>query len=183
VQFNGLIENASQLRAGIQSVTFGLYKDRTAGAPLWQETQNVMVESNGFFGVLLGAGTPGGIPVELFTGGDPRWVGVQMNGTGGVEEARVLLVSVPYALKAADAETLGGRPLSDFWLAAPVNPAADPKCTAPCLNSFQIGDGTILDADIHPSAGIAPNKIAGTAATLGANTFNGRQTINGNLAL
>jgi hypothetical protein len=31
----------------------------------------------------------------------------------------VLLLSVPYALKAMDAETLGGRPISDFVLSAP----------------------------------------------------------------
>src|SRR4029077_12206102 len=34
---------------------------------------------------------------------------------------RVLLVSVPYALKAADADTLGGKPLSSFVLANPVS--------------------------------------------------------------
>jgi len=37
-----------------------------------------------------------------------------------------MLVSVPYALKAADAETLGGRPASAYLLAAPVAATADP---------------------------------------------------------
>ena len=36
----------------------------------------------------------------------------------GAEQERVLLVSVPYALKAADADTLGGKPLSAFVLAS-----------------------------------------------------------------
>ena len=35
--------------------------------------------------------------------------------------ARVLLLSVPYAMKAADAETIGGLPPSAFVLAAPLN--------------------------------------------------------------
>jgi hypothetical protein len=35
---------------------------------------------------------------------------------GQAEQPRVLLVSVPYALKAADAETVGGKPLSAFVL-------------------------------------------------------------------
>jgi hypothetical protein len=65
VQFNGVIENPAGL-TGPQSVTFALYKDQSGGAPLWQETQNVTIESNGYFTVLLGAGTPGGIPVQLF---------------------------------------------------------------------------------------------------------------------
>jgi hypothetical protein len=37
---------------------------------------------------------------------------------GGEEQPRVLLLSVPYALKAADAETLGGKPASAFLQAA-----------------------------------------------------------------
>jgi hypothetical protein len=40
-----------------------------------------------------------------------------VNLPGEAEQPRVLLVSVPYALKAADAETLGGKPLSAFVLA------------------------------------------------------------------
>jgi hypothetical protein len=36
------------------------------------------------------------MPVELFTSGEPRWLGVRIN--GGEEQPRVLLVSIPYAL-------------------------------------------------------------------------------------
>src|SRR6266853_4634554 len=53
----------------------------------------------------------------LFTSGDARWLGVQVENQK--EQSRVLLVSVPYALKAADAETVGGKPPSAFMLAAP----------------------------------------------------------------
>ena len=186
VQFNGVIENSgSQAQPGIQSVTFALYKDDREGPPLWQETQNVAVDSNGRFGVLLGAGTQGGIPKELFAAGDPRWLGVQGNGNGQVEQPRILLLSVPYALKAADAETLGGRPLSDFVLAGTVaNTSKEAPCNASCPKSLGIAPTLIVDADIDPIAAISPTKVAGTAATLGTNTFNGKQTIsNGNLAL
>src|SRR5713226_581774 len=60
-----------------------------------------------------------GLPLELFTSGEPRWLGVRVQLPGEVEQPRVLLVSVPYALKAADAETLGGKPASAFVLATP----------------------------------------------------------------
>src|SRR5207245_7367940 len=40
------------------------------------------------------------------------------------EQPRVLLLSVPYALKAADAETIGGLPPSAFVLAAPQTSSA-----------------------------------------------------------
>lgn len=43
-----------------------------------------------------------------------RWLGVQVEGRP--EESRILLVAVPYALKAADADTLGGKPASAFVL-------------------------------------------------------------------
>ena len=49
-----------------------------------------------------------------------------MNLPGEVEQPRVLLVSVPYALKAADADTLGGLPASAFVLAGASGPTTMP---------------------------------------------------------
>ena len=56
------------------------------------------------------------MPLDLFASGEARWLGVQPEGQA--EQARVELVSVPYALKAGDAQTLGGQPLSAFVLAS-----------------------------------------------------------------
>ena len=81
------------------------------------ETQNVMADAKGNYTVQLGATKPDGLPLDLFTSGEARWLGVRVN--GGEEQPRVLLLSVPYALKAADAETVGGLPASAFILAAP----------------------------------------------------------------
>jgi hypothetical protein len=61
---------------------------------------------------LLGANSPNGVPAELFTSGEARWLGVQAERQH--EQSLVLLVSVPYALKAGDAQTLGGLPPSAF---------------------------------------------------------------------
>ncbi len=60
--------------------------------------------------------------MDLFATGEARWLEVQI--AGGVPQPRVLLVSVPYALKAADAATLGGLPPSAFALAHPAPEAA-----------------------------------------------------------
>jgi len=67
---------------------------------------------------------------------------------GQGEQPRVLLVSAPYALKAGDAETLGGLPLSAFLLAAPTSastaPAAATMPAATPLPSGTItGTGTV----------------------------------------
>ncbi|MBI3896261.1 MAG: hypothetical protein HY313_10075, partial [Acidobacteria bacterium] len=118
MQVNGVLKDqAGQPLTGIQGVTFTLYREQSGGAPLWLETQNVQLDEQGRYGVLLGAVTSDGLPQELFSSGEARWLGVQVNLSGEVEQPRVLLVSVPYALKAADAETLGGLPASAFVLA------------------------------------------------------------------
>ena len=101
---------------GVAGVTFSIYKDQYEGSPLWMETQNVQADLKGNYTVQLGANSPQGLPLELFMAGEARWLGVRVN--GGEEQPRTLLLSVPYALKAADAETLGGKPLSAFMMMA-----------------------------------------------------------------
>src|SRR6202000_79088 len=88
---------------------------------LWSETQNVLADSNGHFNALLGTATTGGFPSELFSTGQSRWLGITI--ARQPEMARVMLASVPYAMKAGDADTLGGLPASSYvttqQLAAP----------------------------------------------------------------
>jgi len=103
--------------AGVAGVTFSIYKEQEGGAALWMETQNVQADGKGNYTAQLGATKAQGLPVELFSSGQARWLGVRIN--NGEEAARVLLLSVPYAMKAADAETIGGLPPSAFVLAAP----------------------------------------------------------------
>jgi hypothetical protein len=110
----GLKDEQGKARTGVVGVTFAVYKDQEGGAALWLETQNVELDEQGHYTVLLGATRNEGLPLELFSAGEPRWLGMQVNLSREVEQPRVLLVSVPYALKAADADTLGGKPLSSF---------------------------------------------------------------------
>jgi hypothetical protein len=118
IRFSGVAKNAQgQPRSGVVGITFALYKEQEGGAALWLETQNVAADAQGQYVVLLGSTATAGVPMEAFSANEARWLGVQPEGQA---EQRVLLVSVPYALKAADAETLGGMPASSFVLAAPV---------------------------------------------------------------
>jgi hypothetical protein len=105
--------------SGTMGATFALYKDEHGSAALWIETQNVTADISGRYTVQLGASKPDGLRAELFTSGEARWLGVSINGQA--EQPRVLLLSVPYALKAADAETIDGLPPSAFVLAVPPN--------------------------------------------------------------
>lgn len=98
----------------VVGVTFSLYKDADGGAPLWMEVQNIRPDKNGRYTLTLGSTTNEGLPTSLFASGEARWLGVQPEGQA--EQPRVLLLSVPYALKAADAETVGDfRPRPLCW--------------------------------------------------------------------
>jgi hypothetical protein len=67
--------------------------------------------------VLLGATQPTGLPLDLFTTGKARWLGVRPEPPTVSELPRILLVGVAYAMEASDADTLGGKPASAFALA------------------------------------------------------------------
>lgn len=119
---------------GAVGITFLLYKDQTGGPPLWMETQNVQADRNGHYSVMLGSESSHGLPAEAFATGEARWLGIQPNGQA--EQPRVVLVSVPYALKAADAQTLNGLPASAFVLAGPPTTCGDVAASpGPLANS------------------------------------------------
>jgi hypothetical protein len=120
VRFNGSLKNTDgSPRTDIIGVTFAVYGEPTGGVPLWQETQNVELDRQGRYVVLLGATTADGMPKDLFSSGGPRWLGVLAHLPGETEQPRVLFVSAPYAIEAADAQTLGGLPASAFAKVAP----------------------------------------------------------------
>lgn len=118
VNFSGRLSDGNgKALTGIVGVTFYLYNSQQGGAPLWMETQNVQPDKFGNYTVQLGSTTSQGLPSTLFVSGEARWLGVQAQGQA--EQPRVMLLSVPYAMKAGDAATVGGLPPSAFILAAP----------------------------------------------------------------
>ena len=120
INISGVFRPADGQPAGpVETVTVSIYADQEGGAPLWQETQTVAVDGQGRYSLLLGASQPDGIPAAVFGAGDARWRGTLVERAGEVEGARVRITSVPYALRASDADTLGGRPASAYVLAPP----------------------------------------------------------------
>ena len=141
--------------AGVVSVTFSLYKDQQGANPLWQETQNVQTNAAGHYTVLLGSASADGMPLELFTSGEAHWLGVQIQGQP--EQARVLLVSVPYALKAYEAETLSGRSVSDFVLLNKTSPTSS-SASGASQDSNSASDSNLRRVD-------GPRQFVGDNAT------------------
>ena len=155
VNYSGVLTDINgKALAAVVGVTFALYPDAEGGAPLWAETQNIQPTKSGHYTVMLGSTSSTGLPQDVFVSGEARWLGVQVEGQA--EAPRVLLVAVPYALKAGDAETIGGLPASAFVLAngdagtassaksatAAISAAA-PKNSAPPANPAVTGKGTV----------------------------------------
>src|SRR5579864_936450 len=116
---------------GALSVTFSIYPDQQSATALWTETQVVQVAGEKY-SVMLGSTAATGLPPEIFAADQAHWLGVQVNGV----EKRFLLVSVPYAMKAVEAERLGGLLPSDFVTAAQLqsllqNSASQPAGSQP----------------------------------------------------
>jgi len=115
VKVSGVLTDlAGKPLSGTVQVTFTLHKDETDEAPLWMETQKLEIDSRGRYTALLGATQAGGVPAEIFGSDEARWLGVQVEDQP--QRPRTLLLSVPYALKAVEAEKLGGKSVSDFVL-------------------------------------------------------------------
>jgi hypothetical protein len=116
MKFGGVLRDlAGKPLTGTVDVTFSLYSTEAGGSALWFETQSVQADELGRYTALVGAMHADGLPVELFASGEVRWLGIQV-GSETEQQPRVLLVSVPYALKAGDAATLGGKPASAYML-------------------------------------------------------------------
>ena len=144
---------------GIVGVTFSLYKEQTGGSPLWMETQNVDLDKNGHYSVLLGSASAHGIPADAFVAGEARWLGVQPSDQS--EQPRVMLASVPYAMKAHDAETINGLPASAFVLAGPAA-SGTPSSTPTNVTESAAAAATITGSG---TAGFLPHFTG--AATIG----------------
>jgi hypothetical protein len=154
---------------GVSGVTFLLYKEQQGGSPLWMETQTVTTDENGHYSVTLGAASTAGLPTSLFPAGESRWLAVQPHGEA--EQSRVLLLSVPYALKAGDASTVGGLPASAFMLAnsgatskgssATSSPATSNGAgkAAPPANPAVTGKGTLNYIPLWDSASDIVNSV------------------------
>jgi len=196
VKFSGVLNdgnNNNKPMTGPVGVTFSLYKDSESGAPLWMETQNVTPDKTGHYSVLLGSTTSQGLS-DLFNSGEARWLGVQVEGEA--EKPRTLLMSVPYALKAADAETIGGLPPSAFVKAAApgvASPAANSLTPAAAISGTGAANhvtkwtstGTLGNSNIwdgpNGNVGIATTSPSAKLDVNGTALIRSNATVNGSL--
>jgi hypothetical protein len=168
VKFSGIARDGNGVpTVGLVGRTFGIYEQQEGGPPLWVETHNVQTDEHGRYTVLLGSTQPEGIPLSLFVNGAARWVGTLPEETS--EMPRTLLASVPYALKASDADTLGGIPSSDYLRTAQLTQILGSILSQPVVSESGFMSKLQLDPiprsdPLPPSGGVGqpdvPNQIS-----------------------
>ena len=87
IRHNGVFPGFSrQSQSGATGVTFSIYRQQFDGTPLWTEIQNVQPDKDGNYTVLLGSSRSEGMPTDLFTTAEPRWLEVEV---GQAKQPRV----------------------------------------------------------------------------------------------
>ena len=176
------LDSRGNVLSGEKIVTFLIYKGEQGGEPLFTETQTVTPDRSGQYKVQLGASLSNGIPIDLFASGEARWLEVQI--AGEQPQPRVLLVSVPYALKAADAATLGGLPASAYALAGNKSAAnsVTSAITPDGVTAVTTTGGTANQLAKFSGSNTIVNSILydnGTAVGIGTTTPSSTLTVNG----
>jgi len=172
ITVSGIYQPASGVPAPKSiAITLAVYADASGGAALFEETQDVSLDPSGRYTVQFGATQADGLPLSLFAAGQERWLGVQFAGPGETERARTRLTSVPYALRAADAETLGGQPASAYVLApkAASDAATGTTKAATTANDIQAGTPNVL-AKYIDSVTVGNSAVVETGGAVGIGT-------------
>jgi hypothetical protein len=108
---------AGDPRTGNVLMVASIYAGSSDAQPLWSEQQLITLDEAGRYTIFVGATLPDGVPKELFltdAASAGHWIGLAVEGEA--ELPRVMLLSVPYALRAREADTLAGRSAADFVL-------------------------------------------------------------------
>jgi hypothetical protein len=169
-------------------MSFSLYQNQAGGPALWSETQTVKVGTDGRYSVLLGTTSAEGLSQTLFQAGEARWIEARPSqaalnatisgdtvaeATNATPVARSLLSAVPYAFKSVDADTLAGRPASDYVT------REDLQSTVASQVQVTSSAKTTLSNVTSPSSIVGtPMPILGSSSS-SSSQFGGGATLNG----
>jgi len=110
VDFQGLLlDTAGDPVNGLVDLDFALFDAATGGTALWSELHADVSVVDGVYDVTLGSGTP--LTPALLATGDMY---LEISVEGETLSPRRQLLAVPYALRAAEAESLDGLPGAYF---------------------------------------------------------------------
>jgi len=107
-----LLDGLGQPRTGVVVMRVSLYATQDENAPLWFEDHTITLDPAGHYTVFAGATSQEGLPREFFAANTAQWIGLAV--VGEPELPRTRLLSVPYAMTAANADSLGGTPAAEY---------------------------------------------------------------------
>lgn len=144
-------------RTGNVLLVLSLYDAQDDPAPRWVEHQVVTLDGSGRYDVQFGSTLEAGLPPELFSGTPGvRWVGVAVENEP--EQPRMMLLSVPYAARAATADSLAGRAASDFVLTDNLNEAVTAALETRAASATPDGSASRMD-DSPLTSATTPNTL------------------------
>ncbi len=148
ISYQGRVtDSAGTPLQGSQSLTFSIYYFATGAVALWTEVQTVTV-TDGLFSAELGSVTPfGSLVFDV-----PYFLGISING-GSELSPRKPLTSVPYAMKASDADTVGG--LTTTQLQGAVGPQGPIGPEGPAGNDGAVGADGATGPQGDPGVGVS----------------------------
>jgi hypothetical protein len=144
----GKLKTAGGIPGGTAHVTFSIFSEEDGGVPLWSEGADVQLDGSGRYTVVLGR-MPNFLPLDIFVSGSAHWI--EMASDGYLTARRVQIVSVPYAVRASNAEMLAGHPASDFVLAQPS------IALAPPIDPLRFGTQTVRALGFESTASQGPS--------------------------
>ncbi|MDD5718067.1 MAG: hypothetical protein PHQ53_00085 [Candidatus Krumholzibacteria bacterium] len=102
INYQGILTNADGVPIdGTHDLTFSIYENSTTETALWTEVHTAVSVADGLFNVILGGVSS--FPEDLYEGAE-RWMGITVD-TDEEISPRMRLTSVPWALRAAVADT------------------------------------------------------------------------------
>lgn len=113
MSFSARISDGSGPIDGAVDLNIKIFDASSGGMMLWEESHGGAMASSGLVHLELGSTDPvgNGLDTSVFDGGN-RWLELSIGGI--VQTPRLKIGSVPYAVKAADADTVGGRSASSL---------------------------------------------------------------------
>jgi hypothetical protein len=137
ITLNGILrERSGQPLSGVVVLIFSLYKNQEGGTPLWTEHQNVSVDEQGRYSVLLGATKADGLPMELFTSAETKWLGVHAQRPGEEEQPRLLLGgTTPFLHTSGVQNVFLGQGAGNYSFSGPYNVAVGAAALESITNS------------------------------------------------
>lgn len=161
IAFTGNLRSNGAPVTGAHTFVFSLFDADTGGTSAWSETHVGLTASEGLVHAQLGTTTA--LTPSVLTGA-PLWLEISIDGE--VLSPRLALASAPYAIRASEADTVGGLHASDLQR----------RITGTCTSGAVVGinaDGTLFCATpaqglsslwTHSASGIAVNNNTGNGS-------------------